>query len=72
MDRLSDQAINELTPEERLNLMERLWDSLDDADIPVTAAQRAELEHRLRNLDADIKGGISWEQLKAELNQRRS
>jgi putative addiction module component (TIGR02574 family) len=67
MDRLSDEAINELTPEERLELIERLWDSLNDVDVPVTPAQRTELRRRMK----DTEPGIPWEQVKAELQRRQ-
>lgn len=70
MERLSDQAIADMTPEERLELIERLWESLDDTP-PLTQEQTAELDRRLEHLDSDIENGVTWEQLKAELSQRR-
>jgi putative addiction module component (TIGR02574 family) len=41
--------ITSLSPAERLDLIEELWDSLDAnaTDLPVTDAQRAELASRL-------------------------
>ena len=45
---MSDTAIKieGLSPEERLDLLERLWDSLarTPSDVPVTPEQRAELD----------------------------
>ena len=35
-----------LSPRKRLDLIEALWESLDDNDVPVTEAQRAELDRR--------------------------
>ena len=32
--------IEHFTPEERLALIERLWDSLSEDDVPLTEAQR--------------------------------
>lgn len=61
-----------LSPRQRLQLIEWLWDSLEDKDIPVTAAQRAELERRLTSFDKDQEEGVSWEDLKTELRERRS
>ena len=47
--------ITSLTAQERLELLGRLWDSLSshpDA-LPLTDAQRAELDRRLDELDRD-------------------
>jgi putative addiction module component (TIGR02574 family) len=56
---MSDAAIKieDLSPEERLELLERLWDSLarTPSDVPVTPEQRAELDPRLDDLDRDIQ-----------------
>ena len=45
--------IDSLTPQERLDLIGRLWDSLSPDDIPLTEVQRAELERRLDELDRE-------------------
>lgn len=68
-DLTSDLA--RLSPQQRLELISRLWDSLEDKDVPVTAAQRAELDRRIASFDQDRENGISWEELKSELRQRR-
>ena len=36
-----------LSPRQRLELIESLWESLDEKDVPVTDAQRAELDRRI-------------------------
>ncbi|MFM2041753.1 MAG: hypothetical protein RLY86_329 [Pseudomonadota bacterium] len=61
-----------LTREERLQLIEELWDSLDEEEDPpdLTPAQRAELDRRLATLDQDAAGGRSWEEVRAELKAR--
>jgi putative addiction module component (TIGR02574 family) len=70
-------AMNDLTPElarlsprQRLDLIESLWESLEDEDVPVTDAQRAELDRRIAGFDQDQTHTISWDQLKAELQQQ--
>jgi putative addiction module component (TIGR02574 family) len=60
-----------LTPRQRLDLIEHLWESLEDKDVPVTDAQRAELDRRIAGFDQDREYSIPWNQLKAELQQRR-
>jgi putative addiction module component (TIGR02574 family) len=59
-----------LSPQERLELIGRLWDSLDSKDVRLTPAQQAELDRRLATLDADIAAGSTWEQIEAELDRR--
>jgi putative addiction module component (TIGR02574 family) len=60
-----------LSPRQRLDLIEALWESLDDKDVPVTEAQRAELDRRIAGFEQDREQSISWDQLSAELRQRR-
>ena len=60
-----------LSPLQRLDLIEALWESLDEKDVPVTDAQRAELDRRIVGFDQDAAESIPWAQLRAELRQRR-
>jgi len=55
--------LQSLTPEERLELLEELWDSLTDDDLPLTRAQREELDRRLDSLDREGPRGIPWEEV---------
>jgi len=70
MMQLTPDEITRLSPDERLALIAQLWDSLDDDQIPLTTAQQAELESRLATLDHDRAQSVTWETLKAELEQR--
>ena len=67
---LTPGEIIRLSPKERLSLIEQLWDSLSEADIPLTATQQAELERRLGTFDQDRTNAVTWDSLKAELAQR--
>jgi putative addiction module component (TIGR02574 family) len=67
---LSPEEISRLSPDERLALIAQLWDSLEDDQIPLTKAQQSELERRLAMLDQDRERSVTWEDLKAELEQR--
>jgi putative addiction module component (TIGR02574 family) len=60
-----------LSPRQRLDLIERLWESLEDEDLPLTEAQQVELDRRIEGFDQDREQGIPWERLKAELRERR-
>ena len=66
-----DLDIASMTAEERLSLLEKLWDSLaaDSEAVPVTEAQRAELDRRLDDLEREGPVGIPWEEV---LNRIRS
>ena len=70
MEFLTSDEIFRLSPPERLALIAQLWDSLEHDTLPLTNAQEAELERRLTSLDQDRCEGITWEALKAELEQR--
>ena len=67
---LTHDEITRLSPDERLTLIAQLWDSLDDHQVQLTEAQEAELERRLATLDYDRSESVTWETLKAELEQR--
>ncbi len=70
MSRITSDDIAGLTPQERIVLIGDLWDSLDEADLTLTAAQAAELVRRLDTLAANPSTGVAWDDLKAELEKR--
>lgn len=70
MERLSQDELQHLTPPERLSLIAQLWDSLGETDVPLSAAQRDELDRRLESLEQGSSQGITWAALKQELEQR--
>jgi putative addiction module component (TIGR02574 family) len=65
--------ISALSASERLRLIEELWESLceDPSQVPVTDAQRAELERRLDEIDAGDVEGIPWEEVLRQIRERR-
>ncbi len=67
---LTPDEISRLSPKERLNLIEQLWDSLSESELPLTAAQQAELERRLATSEHDRSQATTWDSLKAELAER--
>jgi putative addiction module component (TIGR02574 family) len=64
--------ISSLMVEERLDLIERLWDSLapvvDSMAIPEW--QRVELDRRLDELDREGSAGIPWEEALEQIRRR--
>lgn len=65
-------GIDRLPIEERLALVEEIWDSIaaDSAAVPLTEAQRAELQKRIEEDDAHPDDLASWEQIKASTLSR--
>jgi putative addiction module component (TIGR02574 family) len=59
--------IRRMSPEQRLRLLERLWDSLTDDEVPLTAAQREELDKRLDDLEREGPRGIPWDEVLSRL-----
>jgi putative addiction module component (TIGR02574 family) len=59
-----------LSPQERLELIGELWDSLDDQAFEVTPELAAELDRRLDELRRNPDAGRSWEEVRADLGRR--
>lgn len=60
-----------LTPEERLDLIGALWETLSEEDIPVSSEERDLLDARLADLEANPDDQSPWLEVKARLEQRR-
>ena len=61
-----------LPPKEKLELVEALWDSIDDELLigKLKPEQMQELDRRLSNLDENPESLIPWEDVKKEMNKR--
>ena len=66
--------IEKLSTEERLRLIEQLWESLRATPeaIPLTDGQRAELDRRLDELDRGDVEGIPWNEVLRRIKNRAS
>jgi putative addiction module component (TIGR02574 family) len=64
---INSLGIDHLSIEERLVLVEEIWDSIaaDSAAVPLTDAQRAELQKRIEEDDAGPEEVTPWEQIRA-------
>ena len=64
---LKELGIDRLSIEDRLALVQEIWDSItaEVEHLPLTEAQRSELERRLAAHAADPSNVISWEEVKA-------
>jgi putative addiction module component (TIGR02574 family) len=63
----------ELSPAERILLVEEIWDTLasDPESVPLTDAQKRELDARLEAYYADPKAGSSWDEVKARILRKQ-
>jgi putative addiction module component (TIGR02574 family) len=64
--------LSDLTAEERLRLLEDVWDSLavEPNAVPLTDWQRTELDRRIDELDREGPTGIPWERVLGEIEGR--
>jgi putative addiction module component (TIGR02574 family) len=65
-NQLLEQA-RQLSVEERIELVEAIWDSIAAADaaLPVTDAQKVELDRRIAEHEANPEDVIPWDEVKA-------
>ena len=56
-----------LSPSDRLQLIEALWDTLSEEDIPVTPEERSLIDARLADLEANPGDQSPWSEVKARL-----
>ena len=67
---MSTIDIAKLSPQERLKLLEQLWDSLSPESVPMTDAQNVELDRRLDELDREGPVGIPWNEVLDRIRNR--
>lgn len=70
---MKDLGIDRMTPEQRIALALEIWESLGD-DRPtasLTPEQRAELNRRDAELDANPGLAMTWEQIRASVEGKR-
>jgi putative addiction module component (TIGR02574 family) len=65
-------GIDQLSVAQRILLVEEIWDSIADqeAEIPLTVAQRQDLQRRIAAYESNPKVGSSWEEVKARLRKQ--
>jgi putative addiction module component (TIGR02574 family) len=72
MTTLSISDLLHLSVAERIQLVEDLWDSIaaESDALPLTEAQRQEIDRRLAEHDRDPRSAIPWEEVRARLFER--
>ena len=68
----TNTSIFDLSPSEKLQLVEDLWDDLAATPeaVPVHDWQKQELARRKANLIANPTSGIAWEEVKRRIKSR--
>lgn len=63
--------VDDLTAEERVELIGQLWDSLDSATAaPMSEALAAELDRREIEADAAPEAGQTWPEIRTDLTSK--
>jgi len=72
MGKASALNVEDLSRDEKLELLDRLWESLgqDPEALPLTSSQREELDRRLDELEAEGPTGLSWDEVVAQARAR--
>jgi putative addiction module component (TIGR02574 family) len=65
-------GIDRLAVEDRLELVEQIWNSIaaDSPAVPLTDQQRAELDRRIADHETNPDDVVSWEDVKASVSER--
>ncbi len=69
---LHDLGIDRFTFEDRLALLQEIWESIavEAENSPLTDEQCREVDRRLAAYQADPRSAIPWEQVEAEVESR--
>ncbi len=69
MSNISIAAILELPVQERIKLVELIWDSVaaESDSVEITPELRVELDRRLADFEANPEAGYTWDEVKARL-----
>ena len=70
---MKDLGIDQVSAEDRLALVDEIWDSLVRApeQIPLPEAAKQMLDRRLADLDSNPDNVLTWDEIKAEFMKSR-
>jgi putative addiction module component (TIGR02574 family) len=65
-------SVFDLSPSEKLQLVEDLWDDLaaTPSDVPIHEWQKEELARRKANLTQNSSSGLSWGEVKRRIRRK--
>ena len=66
------RSVFDLSPSEKLQLVEDLWDDLaaTPSDVPIHEWQKEELARRKANLKQNSSSGLSWDEVKRRIRSK--
>jgi len=60
--------IRQLSPTDRMQLLEEIWMSIaDEGKLPITEAQKRELDRRLANMEGNPEKGLTWREVVSDV-----
>jgi len=62
--------LDRLSAAEKVDLLDAVWESLETGGLPLSDAQRAELDERIARHEKNPSDVVPWEKIKAELFKR--
>ena len=73
MSTVDIEGILKLSVAERIELVEAIWDSIAAApeSLPVTEAQKRELDRRLAHYQDNPNAGRTWEEVRDSLDEKQ-
>ena len=63
--------LESLSADERLALIEKIWDSLTSDDVGLTGAQHDELARRLEDLERNPNDTVTWAEAQRRIRERK-
>ena len=63
--------LEKLTTDQKLDLIRRLWDSLEETDVRLSREQRQEIERRAAQYERTGDPGVPWPVVRDRLLKRR-
>jgi putative addiction module component (TIGR02574 family) len=65
--------LSRLSRDEQFDLLDQLWEALgrDPKALPLSEPQKAELDRRLDDLEAEGPVGLTWDEVVAQARARR-
>jgi putative addiction module component (TIGR02574 family) len=71
MPRLTREEIEQLSVAERVQLVEEIWESIaaTPEQLPLTEAQRCELDRRLERHEREPGRTVPWEEVRTKLQR---
>jgi len=70
---MKDLGIDQLNFEDRLALVEEIWDSIasEPANLPISETQKQLIDQRIADLNANPRNVLTWEEIKQHIKGKK-